>query len=823
MSAAIPRPTAVSAPRPLLPGLSRALLALAACSLAGAWLAPWVATVLPQPAIWLPLPVLLALGLSGRPLLAEGALLAVLLLLPAWRWQQRQRPPGEEERAQLAEALLWQEERRAGLADGRLRLEGRAWQREGGHWRALPGRLAVWVEPRLGAAPGRPRLLAGAAPFWTARPPGANPGEARPRELDWRAGRLGGLDAGRFALAEVLGAPPLELGRLERLRERLLDRLHAETGRAAPLLFALLLGEREALSPDLSGAFRDCGLSHLLAVSGLHVALLAGALALLLASAPLPRSLKPLLLVALLALYAPLTGARPSVVRAATMGGWLVGARLLGRPSGAGAALALSAVAELAWRPEELRGAGFLLSYGAVAALLLAMEPARRLDRRLGRAPRWLRAPVRWVAASLAASLAATQGTAAPLLAFFGRLPLVSPLLNLPALPLAAMLLAAGWLQLLLPLPGAPFGRAAEGLAAALEGLALTAARHGPWTLVWRPAPLQGVLLGALLLLLSLPRGRLRLRLALVALGLLILVDLGPRLHRPRSGELLMIDVGQGDALLLRSPSGARWLVDAGWADPRGQGRDAGRDRILPLLERLAPRGLQGLVLSHPDQDHIGGATALLAGISVDTVWWNGEWRDNPPQLALRALLAAPGAPPLALPVPGRILLDEAGLRLSALGPPPEGRCPPGNERSIVLRVETPTASALLPADAGHPAEEWLAAWGQWLRADLLKLGHHGSSHSSSEAFLDLVAPGLAWVSVGGNNRYGHPASGVLERCQRRGIAVHRSDLHGAAWVRAGPGGWEAVSGLPWCRPVGLRGGPLLSAREPPPQVAAAE
>lgn len=812
---------------PLLPGLRPQLLALLLPLLAGAALAPALCGRLPARALWLALPGLLLAGASRWSRPAEAALALALLLLPVLRAGQRTRPLGEERRAAEARALLWQETGRVRLSGGRLRLDGRAWQRLDEGWRALPGRLAAWQDAGAAGHPGLRLLADGEPPFWTSSASAGNPGEGSPRERDWRSGRLGRVDGRRLAAGLALPGPAREVPVLQRLGDRLQARLEAECGPSAPLLTALLLGRRGRLPRELADAFRATGLAHLLAVSGLHVALLAGAAALALGPLPLPARCKPPLLAGLLWCYAALTGLRPSVLRAAAMGSWLLGARAFGRPGGLGGALAWSAAAELAWRPEDLADAGFLLSYGAVGGLGLAMPAARALDGWLRRLPRRLAslgAPLRWMAAGLGATAAASLGTAAPLLAIFGRLPLGSAPLNLPALPLGAALLAAGWLQLLLPLPGAPFARAADGLALALAELAGRAAAAGPATLVWRPAPGQALLLAAALALPFVPRGRLRLRLALAGAAGLAAADLGPRLDRPRAVELLMLDVGQGDALLLRSPAGARWLVDAGWADPLGRGRDAGRDRVLPLLERLAPEGLDGLVLSHPDQDHLGGAASVLAGLPVDTVWWNGEWRANRSQDALRALLAAPGAPPLAQAPPGRTLAAEAGLRLRALGPPAPGFLPAGNERSVVLRVEAGPRTALLTADAGHPAEAWLlTGWGVALRSELLKLGHHGSAHSSSAAFLDGVAPSLAWISAGAGNRYGHPTPAVLEACAERGLPVQRTDLAGAAWLRAGRQGWEPVRRLPWCRPAGLRRGPLLvppgpATHRPPPQ-----
>jgi len=686
--------------------------------------------------------------------------------------------------------------RRATVATG--------WARATGVWRPLPGDLELW--PREGRSLGFPAdqwfllarrpaagLPAAAAaptpprPVWEPFRGPVGPFAPDPGKRAWERGRVGRvvLDAAQLALRPVgppRPAPGWPTRRLDEARRALARRLAQGTGEGGPWLIAVLLGEQAVLPAADVVVWQRTGLAHLLAVSGLNVGVLAVALWALLAPLPLGRGSKDALLALLLLLYVPLAGWQVSVRRAVLMALLLILGRRLGRSLPGLGALALAAAFMLWLDPADLAGAGFQMSCGAVAALLLGLSrqrrspvpaAARRLPARLAASA----AGAAWQALRL--GLLSQAGTAPTQLACFGALPLSGLLLNLAAVPLSSLLTVAAFLHLLLPLPGEPLGALCEVLARWLTALA----RAMPaWSLSWHPHPAQLALAGLAAWLALWPAGRARLRLAVAAALMAAAVDLLPRVSRPRPG-LCLFDVGQGDALLLIAPRGDAVLVDTGWDDPRGGGRrGAALARAVSALAAEPPRWL---VLSHPDQDHLGGAEALLADCPARAVLWNGEWRDNPPQRRLRAQLAA-AATPLVAARPGQVLQAEPGWRLRVLGPPPSGRVAAGNERSVVLRLETRAGSALLTGDAGAAAESWLAAaWGPWLRARWLKLGHHGSRGSSTPDFLAAVDPREALISCGRGNRYGHPHPELLARLAERGVAVHRSDRQGWRWLAA--------------------------------------
>lgn len=766
--------------------------------LGGTLLAALLWRVLPPPPLWawlgLP-PLLLYPNLrrsAGSVRLALGLLLLFWLLHGSPGGETRSpatRPAGGY--ADNAAGALWlrplaqgnesllELRREEGGEELRRPWVCEAWACEDDRWRPLPGRLEVW--PRAGRCPPLDE-----ADSWLLIPrPGQPPALWEPFRAPlaphapdrgaqaWSRGRCGRLvlDTTRVALrrpsASPASAPP---GWSARLRAWCARRLLEGSGSGGPWLVAVLLGETAWLPAFDVRVWQATGLAHLLAVSGLNVGVLALTLRQGLGPLPLPGWLRDGLLAGLLALYVPLAGGQVSVERAVGMALLLLLSRRLGRPLSGLSVLALAAVTALWLDPGELVRPGFQMSYGAVAGLLLGMGAAR-VAAPGGLWRRWARGL--WLA--LRVTLAAQAGTLLTQLSCFGALPLSGVLLNLVAVPLSSALTVAGFLHLWLPLPGEPLGALCE----VLSQLIVQLARRVPvLSLQWEPHPAQLLLLALALLALLAPG--LRRRWSWPAAGGLVLgaAHLLPALARPLAGVCLL-DVGQGDALLLRSPAGRTVLVDAGWSNPLRA--DSRGEELARALKRLQQDPLDWLVLSHPDQDHLGGAAGLLRGHQVRRVLWNGEWKANAPQDELRARLAE-----LELPLvearPGQLLLAEPGWRLGVLGPAPAGDGLEGNERSIVLRLECPAETLLFTGDMGREEERRLAGWGAWWRAGTLKLGHHGSHGSSSDAFLDQVRPRQAWISSGRGNRYGHPHADLLERLAGRGIRCWRTDRQGWLW-----------------------------------------
>ncbi len=254
---------------------------------------------------------------------------------------------------------------------------------------------------------------------------------------------------------------------------------------------------------------------------------------------------------------------------------------------------------------------------------------------------------------------------------------------------------------------------------------------------------------------------------------------------RPLAGQTLAVtflDVGQGDATVLQTPSGRTLLVDAGRADEQSS---RGRTVVLPYLRRKGINALDALILTHWDQDHAGGADAVIGGVAVPKMLIPriGK-RQEPASLTEKQTMAAARRERVRIVAMARgqtIRVDD-GVEISVLNPPARPhrfRRSPDNNCSIVLLVRYGDRRILLMGDAEEEAELMMLRNGVNPRADVLKVGHHGSGSSTSRRWLDAVRPTAAVISVGRRNAFGHPSRVVLDRLYRRRIRVYRTDRDG--------------------------------------------
>jgi competence protein ComEC len=549
------------------------------------------------------------------------------------------------------------------------------------------------------------------------------------------------------------------------------------------MVASLLLAQRDGLEPAVRERYARAGLSHLLAISGLHVGLVAGILLLLGGATRTGRRGAAAIAAVGTVAYVALLGAPHSAARAALQIVLVLAARAVQRPARTEALMATAALVLLAVEPAALAGPGFQLSFGGVAGILVLRRP---LLRRLGGEGKGKAR--RWLADGVATSVAATAATA-PIVAWhFGRVAPIGVVANLVAIPLLgaavpslATALAAGWVWL-------PAGRfLAGGGELLLDLLDRTAAAAAavPWGTVAVLPRSALVLTGALGAGLALARRSGRLRPAVraglvgaVATAVLAVAPLRPAGDRV---EVHVIDVGQGDAIALRSPANRWLLVDAGVARAD---YDAGARRVVPYLVGRGVTRLEGLIISHPDADHMGGAGAVMEALRPRWVGGPVVAAGKPGYLSLLERARAAGVPWVAA-VRG-LELELDGMTVTALYPDRAGlTVDDANDASVVLRVEYGAFAALLTGDAPAAVEDRLVRrFGRHLDADVLKVGHHGSTTSTSPELLDATSARTALISAGRGNRYGHPHGTILARLQAAGVSVYRTDRHGAIVVR---------------------------------------
>lgn len=650
---------------------------------------------------------------------------------------------------------------------------------------AVPGRLLLaWYTPGEPVQPGeRWRLV-----VRLKRPHGAlNPTgfdvEAWLLERDLRATgyvRSGSLPPPQ-RLQAMVWRPALMVERSRAwLRDRLLVTL--QTQPYGGVLLALVLGDQRAISREHWTLFNRTGIAHLVSISGLHItmiAALAGAIAgglwrrvpALLQRAPAQTAGVLAGVVAAL-LYALLAGwgvpaQRTVLMLACVAAAWLWRSRIT--PA---VALAVAAVVVSAWDPWAVTAAGFWLSFGAVAAIVWVVQG------RPASGGRWRTAVRTAVRVQLAVTLALVPAT----VMLFQQVSLVSPLANALAIPLVS------WVVTPLALAGAAIAALSQPLAllaTPLFGLAHTvfaglAAVLGliaqpAWAAVAVPAPpaLLGVLAVAGVAWLLAPPGWPLRRLGLVAL-LPLAVWPG---ERPGAGELWVtaLDVGQGSAVVLETRS-ATWVYDSGPGYTAES--DAGERVVLPYLRGRGIAVLDGLVVSHLDRDHSGGAASILRGIEV-----RRRLTSIDPGHAVLAGFDAERCEA------GQVI-TSGDLTLQVLHPVPAdyARRRPTNAMSCVLLARIGETRILLTGDIPAADEAALAVREPGLRADWMLMPHHGSNSSSGRELLDRVRPRVAVAQVGYRNRFGHPDARVLARYAAAGIAVVRTDHAGAAQWRFAPG-----------------------------------
>ncbi len=649
-------------------------------------------------------------------------------------------------------------------------------------------RATVWIH---GARSGRALLLArGAAcallPGQRAlarlrleppRPP-SNPGagDARSRLARHGISRIARLYEEALAPIGVEADGPA--ARLERLRRRFAERLDPAEfpSRAGALLRAMAVSDVSRLDESLRRAFADSGTTHLLSVSGTHIVWVFWLTRVCVAFAlgrsrvlPLVRSARSAALAAGAMAgmaYAFLCGLEAPALRSAAMAGAGAIALVGGRPAAGWNGLALAALLVLGFDPGALFDASFQMSFVAVAGLLVWQPPP---------------GPVRGlVHASVAAGLAT-----APLAAGIGAsLPagwLVANALAVPYFGIAVVppALVAGALGARVPQLAALVRALAELGIRMLERLATSDLLAGPHDRVAVAALFAALAFGGR----ALAQRRRVLAALSASAALASLVLAWPASNTGIAGaELVFFDVGHGDAILVRGGEHA-WLVDAG---TRAPDFDAGHAVVLPGLRALGVRRLDALALTHADLDHIGGASAVLAGLPVAELWLTRETLAAPGLRALRRSAARRGV--VERVVAAGDELGASGLSLHALWPPASFAAPTSNAGSLVLRIESARGCALLGGDAPAEVERRLAP--QLSHCDVLKLGHHGSATSSDARFLDALEPVVAVASAGLRPRAPLPHPEVRARLRARSISLFETRNDGALRIeldRPGP------------------------------------
>lgn len=592
-----------------------------------------------------------------------------------------------------------------------------------------------------------------------------NPGGFDYRAWLWRRGVKA-----QFYVQEVLEHQPRKnLSLLERAQRGVVAGL---SERSAGLMQAMTLGIRDDLG-DLRDSFAEAGMAHILALSGLHVGVLALALGWLLL--PLGRT-RHLIIMVIISIFVVLVGASPSVLRA----GLMVNVALLSLYFGAGridawAALGLSALGILLFNPSYLLDLSFQLSYLAVAGILLFANPLSRLF--LGENVLELKwyYPKQFIVVSMIVSLSAQLLSLPLVLSTFNNLPVFSPVINIVAVPLAMVLVPLGFAAAVIGLFALPLAQtlnliASEWLARFLMALADVGAALP--SLHWGEIAALGYIYYAIALLslalwlhklLSLNQSLLVI-IACVAGSLITSNDRVP--------EVVFLDVGQGDSTLIRLANRTEILMDGG-GTPFSD-FDIGAQVIVPALRALDVDELEVVIASHPDTDHIEGLIGVLERIPTQLLLIGHPVEGKPVFDDLMAVAARKNIPVRQVRRGQRLVLPEATLEILN---PPQQPYEENNDNSIVLvmTIHATGKRILLLGDSSFTVERDIA----FPEVDIILAGHHGSPSSTSAELLTAARPEQAVLSYGRNN-YGHPAPEVRARLEAIGADIFSTFEHGA-------------------------------------------
>ena len=548
----------------------------------------------------------------------------------------------------------------------------------------------------------------------------------------------------------------------------------------APMARALLLADMHLIDASMRQRWARSGLVHLLSVSGVHVAIIAAALLMLGTAARLSQRHATVLALGMTTAYVLILGLPPPAVRAGVMFGSLLLARLRQRPASEWSVLTLGALLPTVVDPAAPLDLGWQLSVLGVVSLAASGRLAKRLK---WHGHGWLHGLRRDVLTSVVASAAS-----APLIGwYFGTISLIAPLANLVAAPLVTLLQPTLFLALACA-PSLPVARfvagAAHPMLTLLDGVAATAAAPVWAAITIAPTLEQSLLAGAvgvaLLVAMVQRHPATPLLVAGVSAGMLAWSELLPSRSTGQL-ELHLLDVGQGDAIALRTPHGHWIIIDAGGGAP---GPDKGRRVVLPYI-RARGGPVDAFILSHPHLDHVGGAPALI-GATHPTEYFDAAYAGATDAYRASLESAAVHGVHWQRVRPGDLAVID-GVRLRFLAPDSSWTAAlhDANLASTIVRVEFGDVAMLFVGDAERAEEEWLLEHtaAELLRADVLKVGHHGSRTSSSAAFLDAVAPRLALVSVGRGNTYGLPSPAIMQDYENRRITLLRTDVVGTTVV----------------------------------------
>lgn len=567
------------------------------------------------------------------------------------------------------------------------------------------------------------------------------------------------------------------------LRQKLQQKIEEHFSSSGPtslsaqgaVLEALLLGERNRMNNSISRALQTGGIYHLMAISGAHIAIISFFFFALLKLFRTPERLSYFLLISFLVFFALLVEGRPSVMRATIMAlAYLLG-KIIWTDVNLINTISISAFFLMLVNPFSLFNVGFQLTFAATLSIILFFPKFIKYLPRL---------PFR-ISEIFCLSLTAQLGIIPIVATAFNRVAFASLLLNYGALPLVAMIMAGGYIFLILSF----FSFWLSHFLAKFIYLSinlLTGISHSldwlPFVSYRLPGPhlLTIIAYFSFLLFLLIPfkakKYKLILSFCFLAVFFILIYYPFPSSFSPGL-KLTVLDVGQGESILVEFPGRKKMLIDGGGLQQGSY--DIGENVVSPFLWKKGIKKIDYLVLTHAHPDHLNGLRAVARNFKIKEFWEALSPLENQTYKQFKHLL--PSSSHQKRMFRGEVY-KEGSTTISILHPARQNPfvAKVDNDQSLVLRLSYGRTSFLLPGDITRKAEKEILETGLELHSQLLKSPHHGSNSSSSAAFLEKVNPKIVIISAGKENRYGFPDEEVLARYKRLRVKIYRTDLDGA-------------------------------------------
>ena len=575
-----------------------------------------------------------------------------------------------------------------------------------------------------------------------------------------------------------------------------ISELHSRQSSA--LLRGLLLADRSIIDVELKNNFINSGVVHLLAVSGLHVGYII--LIIFVLTGRLNLYLRSFLTITGLIIFTLITGMPASVVRASIMAVVIIIAFLSGRSTNLENSLAIAALIILIFKPEELFEAGFQLSFSAVLSIGLFYPGFRKKILLI----RWMSGKWRNIFLFIAVSLSAQIGTIPLTFYYFGKMSLIGILMNVVAIPVVGIIVGIGIFTIIfgfLMHPIAVYYAASNDMLMIFFNRLISFAGSFEYSYMnsgyFSPANAL-IFYGVLFFVMKTFKNFTHFiaKIIFIALTFLNLILFCPfddlNLMERNQLNLMMIDVGQGDSFLIRFPNGKTALIDAGMATNYF---DNGERRIIPLLQYLSIPRIDYAFVSHIDADHYSGFVSLVHSGKVQNLFKPEFDSLNRKDVLFEKFLKRSGVRVFYFK---RGILKFGNVHLYVMNPEnrPELFKGSKNNNSGFLKIIYGKTSFLFTGDIERPAELYYSGiYGDFLRSDVLKISHHGSSGGTCNTFLIRVKPRICLISAGAGNKFGHPAPGTLEKINNIKARILRTDIGGAVVLRSDG---EKVSVINW-------------------------